>query len=327
MGDYVSRNANPVLKSIAPVVERSVHVRIDWDRLKQFASRFMEGNIRHWVAASHVDLSGMGADEKLAFLFVFNSISFSYWGSPKWSVPLEGVPQRGTLYMLHCLRRAVAEGKPILNPDYLATIRREELAEILKGTPEIPLLDARNNILRQLGSVTATGWGGKFSNYLEAACGDAVDLLLVIEHALPSFWDEPCYGNDGVRVFFYKRAQLLVSDIHAVFNGEGYGDLVRTEKLTACADYILPMVLRHHGILVYSPVLADVVDNGVEVKNGSDEEIEIRANTVFAVELLKSELLGRFPGITSMQLNDYLWLSRTRLPEGVKHHLTRTTAY
>lgn len=103
--------------------------------------------------------------------------------------------------------------------------------------------------------------------------------------------------------------------------------MLRIEKLAACADYILPMVLRHYGVLVYGQDLAEKVDNGVQIQKGSNEEIEIRANTISAVELLREEIRDRFPGITSMELNDYLWLARTGLPEGVKHHLTRTTAY
>lgn len=328
MGDYV-RSTNPVLKSIAPVVEYSAHVQIDRDRLRQFASRFMENDRKHWMSACKVDLSGLSDEEKIAFLFVFNSISFGYWGSPKWSVSLEGnMPQRGTLYLFHCLRKAVAEGKPILNPEYLATMRKEELAGILKGTSEIPLLETRYDSLRYLGFTTAD-WGGKFSKYLEVARGDAMSLLQVICDLI-SFWDTATYhgsSGDRIPVFFYKRAQLLVSDIHAVFGGKGYGHLARTRELTACADYILPMVLRHHGILVYDNALAEKVDGEVEIPRESDEEIEIRANTILAVELLKKELLGRFPGITSMQLNDYLWLSGAEVPENVKHHLTRTVAY
>jgi len=319
---------NTVLKAIAPVVEGSMYVRIDRDRIRQFSSHFMESDIRHWMTSSPVDLSGLSDDQKLAFLFVFNSISFSYWGNPKWLVPLEGNDHpRGTFCMLASLRKAVADGRPILNPEYLATIRREEVAEILRGTTEIPMLSERCAILRELGEGTIK-WRGKFANFIEAARSDALDLVLIVRSAFPSFTDASFIGdNYKLQVDFYKRAQLLVSDIHTVFRGNGYGNLSRVEELTACADYILPMVLRHFGILVYNQTLAEQVDGGIQIPKDDQKEIEIRANTIFAVELLREELRERFPGITSMDLNDYLWLARTEILEHVKHHLTRTTAY
>lgn len=222
-----SGNDNPVLsvEMTYSVIENSRllgHVKIDRDRLKQFASRFMESDRRHWLSACKIDLSGMSADERLAFLFVFNSISFSYWGSPKWSVPLdEGMPQRGILCMIDCLRRAVADGRPILNPKYLATIKREELAEILRGTAEIPLLRERCEILQELGRVTAT-WGGKFSNYLVAARGDAVDLLLGIAH-ISSFQDESVYRGyirGAASLFPFTSAPSSLSGTFIMYSGE-----------------------------------------------------------------------------------------------------------
>jgi hypothetical protein len=61
-------------------------------------------------------------------------------------------------------------------------------------------------------------------------------------------------------------------------------------ELTAFADYKLPQVLRHLGILNYSPELAQMVDNQVLLSPGSAEEIEIRANTIWAVEVIRQEL-------------------------------------
>lgn len=317
---------NPVLESIRPVAEGSRHVQIDNKRIRKFSRQFRGSEIKHWMASYRVDFSGLSNDEKLAFLFVFNSISFSYWGRPKWSVPLEGnMPQRGTLCMLASLRRAVDDGRLVLDPEYLATIRKEALGEILRGTTEIPLLDKRCAILRELGQMVATRWRGSFANLVSSASGDALSLLAIITDMFPTFNDFS--SLDGGSIYFHKRAQLLISDIYHVFDGEGHGGLRRVDKLTACADYVLPMVLRYMGILVYSPDLAEKVDGGVQIPRDSREEIEIRANTILAVELIREELGYGLPAITSMDLNDYLWLTKQGIPENVKHHLTRTTAY
>jgi len=58
-------------------------------------------------------------------------------------------------------------------------------------------------------------------------------------------------------------------------------------NVTAFADYKLPQVLQHVGILQYSPSLEHKVDNGIFLEAGSPEELEIRENTIWAVELIK----------------------------------------
>lgn len=98
-----------------------------------------------------------------------------------------------------------------------------------------------------------------------------------------------------------------------------------THRLTACADYILPLVLRYHEVIEYDSNLAFKVDHQIEIPKNSKEEIEIRAGTIMAVEKIKEAL--HQSDLTSMQLNDYLWIAGDRVPSTQSYHLTRTTAY
>ena len=82
---------------------------------------------------------------------------------------------------------------------------------------------------------------------MKQANGDAVKLLDIIISAFPSFDDVSTFN--GKKIYFYKRAQLLVSDIYQLFGGEGYGNLINIDQLTACADYKLPQSLRTLGII------------------------------------------------------------------------------
>lgn len=59
------------------------------------------------------------------------------------------------------------------------------------------------------------------------------------------------------------------------------------------ADYVVPAVLRHWGILTCSQALANVVDSLQELLPGSEEEVEIRACTITAVERLREYLTAR----------------------------------
>jgi len=94
------------------------------------------------------------------------------------------------------------------------------------------------------------------------------------------------------------------------------------------ADYRIPQVLKRLGILSYSKELADKINRGVLILKGSEEEVEMRANMVWAVQLMYEELKDRMPGILPIEINDHLWLLRRQLfPDDNAHHRTLTTAY
>jgi hypothetical protein len=142
----------------------------------------------------------------------------------------------------------------------------------------------------------------------------------------PSFFDTSSYK--GKEICFYKRAQLLVADIYQVFDARSFGALKNVDKLTACADYKLPQILRKLGVLEYESSLAERVDGKKEIAHNSSEEIEIRANTIWAVEFITEEVKKRSPGILSFEVNDHLWLATQEKFIGDKpYHRTRTTAY
>ncbi len=81
-------------------------------------------------------------------------------------------------------------------------------------------------------------------------------------------------------------------------------------------------------ILEYTPALAQKIDSKTEIQKGSNEETEIRANTIWAVEFIKEEVKKRSPQIMSFQINDDLWLATQRSNNDNKpYHRTRIIAY
>ena len=64
----------------------------------------------------------------------------------------------------------------------------------------------------------------------------------------------------ALQVFFYKRAQIFTGDVWGAFQGQGLGAFDDIAKLTMFADYRVPVVLKHMGILRYSDVLQAKVD-------------------------------------------------------------------
>lgn len=91
----------------------------------------------------------------------------------------------------------------------------------------------------------------------------------------------------GHQVFLYKRAQIFVADLWGAFKGQGYGEFYDIGSITMFADYVVPAVLEQLGVLKYSSRLANIIETNNEISSGSEEEVELRACSVYAVEKMR----------------------------------------
>jgi hypothetical protein len=179
--------------------------------------------------------------------------------------------------------------------------------------------------LNDLGRFLEERFEGRFAGPIEAAEHSAARLVEVLAD-MPFFRDAVPY--DGLSVPFYKRAQLTAADLALALGGAGRGRFDDLDRLTIFADNLVPHVLRRDGILRYDADLAARIDAGSLIPAGSEEEVEIRACAIHAVELIGDTLRGAGAAITSMGL-DYLLWNRGQLPEYKAHprHRTRTVYY
>jgi hypothetical protein len=317
---------NKILESTKFVVDNSEHVKINSKKIDEFCKHFTRQDIKHWFIEAPFDIQNLNPKDKLHFLLVIDSTSFSYWSEPKWTITYKLKELNGAYGMIAAIGRAIENKIPILDAKYLSTISESDFAKILEGNTQIPLFQERLKILRDVGNILIKKFDGDFTNVIKKANGDSQKLLELIFENFPSFEDSSIYK--GKTIYFYKRAQLLVSDIYQAFNEQEYGKLKNIDQLTACADYKLPLVLRRLGIFEYSDYLANKIDNKILIEKGSLEEIEIRANTIWAVELLKKKIQTKIPNVDSIHINDHLWmLGQKNLKKDKPYHLTRTTAY
>ncbi len=120
-----------------------------------------------------------------------------------------------------------------------------------------------------------------------------------------SFRDTAVYR--GRAVYFYKRGQILAADLYNALQGEGWGAFRDMDRLTAFADYKLPQVLRHIGVLVYGKELALRVDRLEPLDAGSPEEVEIRANTIVAVDMIRQVAAEMGRNLRSFEIDGILW--------------------
>ena len=99
-------------------------------------------------------------------------------------------------------------------------------------------------------------------------------------------------------------------------------------NVTAFADYKLPQVLRHVGILQYEQALEHKVDQAIFLEAGSPEEIEIRANTIWAVELIRQELTQMGKELRAFEIDWILWnLGQQKKKKKKPYHRTKTIFY
>jgi len=319
---------NEVLETTRHVMERSQQVTIDEQAIAVFSRKLIDNGIEipRWNYDYHFF---DGGQDTVAYLLILDSINFSFWPKPgkvKWEIKYKSETLSGYYALAASLKKAIDSGVPVTRVDYLAHISLDTLKKILGGNGELQLMEARAHILNELGALLITNYNGEATRLVKAAENSALKLVKLIVENLPSFRDEADYY--GTRIYFYKRAQIFAADLYGAFSGKDWGFFKDMDKLTAFADYKLPQVLRHVGILQYSPSLEHTVDNGIFLESGSPEEIEIRANTIWAVELIRQQLTKMGKDLRSFEIDWLLWnLGQEREFKANPYHRTVTTFY
>lgn len=324
-------DASGVLSSTHEVVEEGENVWINIDRIEflvhQWIQESREGtrSIPVWYEQYHFS---DGTERTVNWILVLDAMNFCFWAEknqPRWSIEYQGETLNGYLAEAAALKRAVEENIPLWNAEYLSTISSEELAHIFRGKQTIPLLEKRLENVHEVGRVLLERYDGQFVNAIEQANRNAVQLVLLLAQHFPSFNDIVLYRNHKIR--FFKRAQICVADLYGSFGGKSWGAFSDFDQLTAFADYKLPQVLRHFGVLEYHPTLAERIDNQELLEPGSEEEVEIRAATIWACELLRREMIHQDRPVTAAEIDLWLWFMGQQSSDMRPYHRTRTIYY
>lgn len=80
---------------------------------------------------------------------------------------------------------------------------------------------------------------------------------------------------------FLKRAQILVADLWACFNGESYGEFRDIDKITIFADYRIPQILISLGALYCCPGIITAMKDKKTIESGSTWEVQLRGKQTF----------------------------------------------
>ena len=303
-----------ILNSAKFVVSNSKYVKVNYEKINEIIDNGDLDNIGCWLNSNPFGLMEMDVKDIINFLLIYHTVGdFCFWGEPKWEVSTDiGVLDGSFAIMYLLLDRYKNNGNFDMSLLTFSTI--------LDGNVEIPLLNERYNFLVQM------------NNYLKKINGDFYDQVKNInsdkelfDYILDNFAyfkDESIYENE--EVYFYKRAQLLVSDIlHVRELKENIK--VDYSNLLGCADYKIPQVMNSYGILEYSNELDRLLDSKTEIEKDSIYENEIRASVLVVINYIY-EKLGK--KVSRMDINDYIWgLGQDKSKMTKLYHRTRTTCY
>src|SRR5262249_38993285 len=211
-----------------------------------------------------------------------------------------------------CMKRALDAGMPVLDGEFLACITRSEMERIFAANIELPMLDEKMEIWRQVGARLVARYGGRFSNFVSACAPRLYDggngLVERLVSEFPRFNDVSIY--EGFTVKFYKLPQLAIWFLHCSLGKSGSFRIEDIDKMTAFADSIVPVALHLHGMVGYSRELEHSINTHQMIVRDSSWEVEIRAHSIYATALLAEEINKlREPGrqIAVPQIDARLW--------------------
>ena len=305
---------NRIEKSTKFVSDNSRYVTINYKRIDRIIESGEFDKVSYWLESNPFGILDLGYRNLINFLLVYHTIGdYCFWGEPKWEIETENGKLDGSYAIMYLLIERF-KNKKDFNMSY------EEFKDLLKGNVEIPLLKERYDCLVKMNEYLDSIAKDFYDEIKEYR--DDVSLLNFIINNFDYFNDECDYKNE--RVYFYKRAQLITSDIlHVRKLIEGID--VDYSHLMGCADYKIPQVMRCLGMLDFNSELADVVDNYQEISYGSDMEIEIRANNLVVINYIYEKMNGN---VSRMDINDYIWLLGQDKSKMIKpYHRTRTIYY
>ena len=307
---------NEITNTCKYVMDNAKHVTINYDKLDEFIKEIDSSKLKNWLLYNPYNLLAFDIKTIINLLLIYESICYSFWGNPKWTIETEDGNKEESDALLYIIINHVRR----TNSTDFSNMTLDEFKDLLKGNVEIPLLKERYKTITEVSKIVNEKMNGDFYEYIKNITSDT-ELFDVIVNNFKSFKDERKYNNKVV--YFYKLAQLLTSDILHI---REYIENIKVDysNLKGCADYRIPQTLRALEITEYSTDLANIIDNRQEIDISSQYEIEIRASQMVVIDYIKNKLTN----VNSIDINDFLFIYSKKIRNVAKpNHLCRNTNY
>lgn len=340
-----------VLQSAEFIYNNSTDVALDMRSTKAAAVLILDEMKKRAYSTtnwSQQPLHPQAKDEATVnFIFTMDLLNFSFWSekseSDRFGIVYKGTRWTGYFSLVALLQRALDQDIPITSPEFWIDEEQctDEVLRIVfsSGTEEgegIPLFEQRVRCLREAGQVLEDEFDGSVVRLVEEAKGSAAGLVNLLAKWFTCFNDEGVFEKRKVR--FLKRAQIFVADLWACFEGEGYGKFHDIDKITMFADYRIPQILSCLSVLSYCPPLQNKILRGEPIESGHSWELQIRGCSIWAVELLRREIVKLDPDtkVNAILIDFFLYdlakekektALETEGEEPIPHHRTRSIWY
>ena len=311
-----------VLESCAFVVSQAEHVTISDSaietELESYLSLYL--TVPSWECDYH--FKNNDQEETALYILALDALNFCFW-------ELSGYEYE---HLAFGLKKLVQFSKQQFNAQFLKLLSESDLEKSLIRDEDdlgrIPLLAERTRALNQVGRVLEEHFDSRVTNLILTAGKSARKLLELVTAFFPMFRDEAIYK--GKQIFFYKRAQIFIGDIWGAFSGQSLGEFYDIDAITCFADYRVPQLLVPLRILQYHPILVEKVSTLEQLQPGSQDEQEIRAATIVAVDRMTKKLNEKGHRVNSIQMDWILW-NRGEILHKKKeippHHRVKTIFY
>jgi hypothetical protein len=181
-------------------------------------------------------------------------------------------------------------------------------------------------------------YDGSFKPLLTSANHSALSLVDKVTSLFPCYDDVTSYPPLSSPIYIRKRAQILVAETWAAFEGKSFGRFDDIDQLSMFADYRVPQILHSLGTLTYDEHLTNILVEGKYLENGSKEEVEVRCGSIVVVEEIKEEIRrlvkegGHDIEVPNSVLLDFLLWDLAKVQEAkgrasLPHHRTRSVFY
>lgn len=319
-----------VLKSLTPVIENLKNIKINTEEINK---------VSDWLAYEEFPSfkghkTKKNPEEVIRTTLLINTLNFAFTDfdqSVKYEIEREGKIFSDSEAMFTQINETIDAGMNLYEGDVLSSLDVNMLRNIFSGNIEMPMMNERVKILNEVGEKLSSNYQGDWINFVKNGprklYSNGEGLIERLIEEFPRF-DDKTVIDSGQEVHFYKLAQLAFWGIHGELSGAGHFVVEDMEKMSAFADYIVPVALEVMNIISYSDNLESKIMNGIVIERDSREEVEIRAVSLYATALLTEEINKKRPSdkqIIIPQLDYRLWKQyhATHRP----HHLTITTMY
>ncbi|CAH0391795.1 unnamed protein product [Bemisia tabaci] len=248
------------------------------------------------------------------WIFTVDTLNFCFWNprAAHWEVTWNKKKYSGYYALCAAIWRSIEEGVDLRDPKVYSKLSLSQLKHIFRcdeGSGELLLVEERLECLHEVGKILLDKYEGTFKSCVQKSQNSAQKLLDLVVSEFRCYQDEAVFK--GRKVSFYKRAQILVADIWLWCKDEGMGHFPDIDSITMFADYRVPQVLVHFGVLEYSPELYETLKKNTILKSKCDIEIEIRGCSIEAVEQISRAVRSKVGGSTiklnSILIDNFLW--------------------